>query len=62
MQEAVNENYYEMKAKISSQGSIKDIVNNTSNKEAIEVYLYGNIELMIMKYCLVKKLVNKDKL
>ena len=42
--------------------NIKDIVNNTSNKEAIEVYLYGNIELMIMKYCLVNELVNKDKL
>ncbi len=40
---------------------IKDIVNNTQNKESIEIYLYGNIELMIMKYCPIQKLVNKEE-
>ena len=38
MQEAVNENYYEMKAKISSQGSIKDIVNNPDLIKRIIAY------------------------
>ncbi len=42
--------------------NIKDIINNTENKDSIEVYLYGNIELMIMKYCPLNTLINnKDK-
>ncbi len=39
---------------------IKDILNKTNNKDSIEIYLYGNIELMIMKYCPLNTLVNKD--
>ncbi len=42
--------------------NIKDIVDNTQNKDNIEVYLYGNVELMIMKYCPINYLVNKDGL
>lgn len=40
--------------------NIKDILKNYQNNINLEVYVYGNVELMIMKYCPLKNLVNKD--
>ncbi len=42
--------------------NIKDILENYQNNINLEVYVYGNVELMIMKYCPLKNLVNKDSL
>lgn len=40
---------------------IKDIMNSYKIKPNVEVYVYGNIELMLMKYCPLNYIVNKDK-
>ncbi len=40
--------------------NLKDIMNHSNNKN-VEVFIYGNIELMLLKYCPLNKLVNKDK-
>ena len=40
--------------------NIKDILNKSNNN--VEVLIYGNIELMIMKYCPLNTIVNKDKI
>lgn len=40
---------------------IKDIMNSYVIKPNVEVYVYGNIELTIMKYCPLNYIVNKDK-
>ena len=42
--------------------NIKDILENYQNNINLEVYVYGNVELMVMKYCPLKNLVNKDSL
>ena len=45
----------------NSLDNIKDIMSNYNNKNNIEVLIFGHIELMIMKYCPLNYLVNKDK-
>ena len=40
---------------------IKNIIDSYQNVPNIEVIIYGKIELMIMKHCLLNNLVNKDK-
>ncbi len=40
---------------------VKKIVQNIANKSKIELFLYGYPEVMIMKYCPLKFLVNKEK-
>ena len=40
--------------------NIKDILNKTNNN--VEVFVYGNIELMLMKYCPLNTIVNKNKI
>ena len=40
---------------------IKNIINTYDKIPNIEVIIYGKIELMIMKHCLLNNLVNKDK-
>ena len=39
---------------------IKNLVNNSGNSN-LEVIIYGRMEAMIMKYCPLKELVNKDE-
>ena len=41
---------------------IKDILKKCSNKYNIEVLVYGNIELMLMKYCPLNMIINKNKI
>jgi len=40
---------------------IKDLMNNVKGSVNTEVLVYGREELMLMKYCPLKKLVNHDK-
>ena len=40
---------------------IKKIVDKSNNKNNIAVYIYGNSELMMMKACLLKNVIGKDK-
>ena len=40
---------------------IKDIMNSYEDLPNVEVFIYGNIELMLMKYCPLNKIVNKEK-
>ena len=40
---------------------IKEIMDHYEIKPNVEVLLYGNIELMLMKYCPLNTFVNKDK-
>ena len=40
---------------------IKNIIDSYQNVPNIEVIIYGKIELMIMKHCLLNNIVNKDK-
>jgi len=42
--------------------SLKDIMNSYNDKPSVEVLVYGNIELMLMKYCPLNTIVNKDKI
>ena len=42
--------------------NIKNIMLNDKNNLNVEVVIYGNIELMIMKYCPLNTIVNKDKI
>lgn len=46
---------------LSVELTLKDIENMKINDENVEVMIYGNIELMIMKYCPVSYLLNKNK-
>ena len=41
--------------------NMKDIMKHYNFNKNIEVLIYGNVELMIMKYCPLNFLVNKDK-
>lgn len=41
---------------------IKDILEKCNNKYNVEVLVYGNIELMLMKYCPLNMIINKNKL
>ena len=41
--------------------NIKDIMNSYDILPNVEVYIYGNIELMLMKYCPLNKIINKEK-
>lgn len=41
---------------------IKRIMNSYEVKPNVEVLIYGNIELMLMKYCPLNKIVNKEKI
>ncbi len=41
--------------------NIKQIVNNIKNKSKIEIFLYGRPEVMLLKYCPLNMLVNKDE-
>ena len=43
----------------NSISSISDILSNCGNSN-LEVIIYAKLEAMIMKYCPLKKLVNKD--
>ena len=55
---------YSKKVMLSTECSINDIKDILSSYETIpnvEVFIYGNIELMIMKYCPLNTIVNKDK-
>jgi len=45
-----------------NKGNIKDILNKYDKKPNVEIFIYGNIELMIMKYCPLNTIVNKDKI
>lgn len=45
-----------------SLNNIKDILSKYQNKPNVEVLVYGNIELMIMKYCPLNTIINKDKI
>lgn len=45
----------------SSIENISNIVSKVGNNN-LEVFIYGKIEVMIMKYCPLKMLVNKDKM
>lgn len=45
-----------------STNDIKDILSNYESIPNVEVMVYGNIELMIMKYCPLNVIVNKDKI
>lgn len=45
-----------------NKGNIKDILDKYDKKPNVEVFIYGNIELMIMKYCPLNTIVNKDKI
>jgi len=49
---------------LSIENSINEIANIVSNigNSGIEVLVYGRVEAMIMKYCPLKMLVNKDKM
>jgi len=40
---------------------IKDIISSYQRKVNVEVLVYGNIELMLMKYCPLNTIINKDK-
>jgi len=40
---------------------LKEIMDSYKNKPNVEVLVYGNIELMLMKYCPLNTIVNKDK-
>lgn len=44
-----------------NMSNIKDIMDNTKNKN-VEILVYGNIELMVMKYCPINEFINKDKI
>jgi len=44
-----------------TKDNIKDILKKYDNKPNVEVLIYGNIELMLMKYCPLNTIVNKDK-
>ena len=46
---------------LSVELTLRDIENMKINAENVEVLIYGNIELMIMKYCPVSYLLNKNK-
>ena len=55
---------YAKKVMLSIECSINDVKNILSsykNIPNVEVLIYGNIELMIMKYCPLNTIVNKDK-
>lgn len=41
--------------------NLKDIMKNYIEKPNTEVLVYGNIELMLMKYCPLNTIVNKEK-
>ena len=41
--------------------NIERIMRNEKNNLNVEVIIYGNIELMIMKYCPLNTIINKDK-
>ena len=38
-----------------------DNINKNNSVYNLEILVYGRIELMIMKYCLLNKFLNKDK-
>jgi len=41
--------------------NIKDILKNYQSKPNVEVLVYGNIELMLMKYCPLNTIVNNNQ-
>ncbi len=50
---------------LSVEGNIEDyeeIIKNNESKLNVEVLIYGRIELMLLKYCLLNNLINKNKL
>jgi len=42
--------------------NLKDLMDSYEIKPNVEVLVYGNIELMIMKYCPLNTILNKDKI
>lgn len=44
-----------------SMDNLKDMMNHYEVKPNVEVLVYGNIELMIMKYCPLNTILNKEK-
>ena len=42
--------------------NLKDIMDSYVIKPNVEVLVYGNIELMLMKYCPLNTIINKDKI
>ncbi len=42
--------------------NLKDIMDNYSANINVEFLIYGNIELMIMKYCPLKEILNTEKI
>lgn len=43
-----------------NDNQIKEIMNHFKGNINVEVLVYGKVELMLMKYCPLKKLINKD--
>jgi len=41
--------------------NLKDMMSKYNSNVNVEVLVYGNIELMIMKYCPLSTIINKDK-
>ena len=46
---------------ISPEIKEEDLKEISKTKSNLEILIYGKIELMIMKYCVLNKLINKDK-
>ena len=44
-----------------NEKELKNIMANYKNNINVEILLYGNIELMIMKYCPLKNILNKNQ-
>lgn len=44
-----------------NKDNLNDIMKHYHSNINIEVLIYGNIELMLMKYCPLNKILNKDK-
>ncbi len=42
--------------------NLKNLMANYHHNVNVEVYIYGSLELMLMKYCPLKKIINKDKI
>lgn len=54
---------YANKVMLSVENSIENIKEMLKHSNSnVEVLIYGNIELMIMKYCPLNTIVNKDKI
>lgn len=44
-----------------NMNQLKDIMNSYNIKPNVEVLVYGNIELMLMKYCPLNTIINKNQ-